>query len=68
MGQRVAKGTTHSRCRTGNTVVNAGDRTFLSEYVATSSLASHPYRGPAAFYRCPSIVLPRAPAHVEEEQ
>jgi hypothetical protein len=29
MGQRLAKGTTHERCRTGNTVVNAGNLTFI---------------------------------------
>jgi hypothetical protein len=27
-----------------------------------------PYRGPAAFSRCPSIVLPRAQTKVEEEK
>jgi hypothetical protein len=33
MGQRVAKGTTHLRCRTGNTFVNAGNlQSFFPEH------------------------------------
>jgi hypothetical protein len=48
--------------------VNAGNLTFIWEDVTTSSPAWHPYRGPAAIYRCLSIVLPNAQFSVKEEQ
>ena len=44
MGQRVAKGTTHLRCRTGNTFVNAGNlQSFFPEHRHKSMRRSEKY-------------------------
>jgi len=47
-------------------ISNMWEIAAIVEVLERKGLAAHPYRGPAAFYRCPSIVLPSAQAQVEE--